>query len=327
MTKPARSLLRLFAGVVACAGLPVFDALAQSYPVKPIRIVVGFVAGGAVDFNARLIATKLSEYLGQPVIVENRPGAGSSIGTERVAASPPDGYTLLLMATSGVVQAALRTNLPYNLERDLAPVSLVSSGAFLLAVHPSLPARNLRELIALARSQPGKLNTASPGIGTANHLAGELFNLTAKVNIVHVPYKGGAESTIAAASGEVAMTFAAVAVSLALVNAGKLRALGITSPKRVSLLPQIPTIAEAGVPGYAYTAWYGMLAPAGVARDIITRLNAAVGKAVQTPDVKAALTRQGLEPAADSPEQFTALIRADLAQTTRLIKLTGLKAE
>lgn len=327
MRKPRRNLFHLFAGIVACVNVLVFDAPAQSYPVKPIRIVVGFVAGGAVDFNARLVATKLSEYLGQTVIVENRPGAGSSIGTERVAASPADGYTLLMMATSGVVQAALRTNLPYNLERDLVPVSLVSSGAFLLAVHPSLPARSVKELIALARSQPGRLNTASPGVGTANHLAGELFNLSAKVSIVHVPYKGGAESTIAAASGEVAMTFAAVAVALPLVNTGKLKPLAITSVKRASLLPRIPTIAESGVPGYDYSAWYGMLAPAGVPRDIIARLNVAIGKAVQTPDTKEALTKQGLEPAANTPEQFAALIRADLAQTVKLIKLTGLKAE
>ncbi len=318
----AKSLL-----AVVCAACFVPAAPAQNYPLKPIRIVVGFVAGGAVDFNARLLAARFTDYFGQPVIVENRPGAGSSMATERVAASPADGYTLLLMATSGVVQAVLRTNLPYVIERDLVPVSLVSSGAFLLATHPSLPVRSVRELIALARARPGVLNTASPGIGTANHLAGELFNQMARVEIVHVPYKGGAESTVAAASGETAMTFAAVAVALPLVTTGKLRPLAISSAKRSSLLPAIPTVAEDAVPGYDYAAWYGMLAPAGVPRDVVLRLNAALNRALQTPDVNGALLKQGLEPAPGTPEQFAALIRVEMARSAELIRRTGLKAE
>lgn len=314
-------------GFLLCACLSGAAPGAENYPVKPIRIVVGFVAGGAVDFNARLLAARFGEYFGQPVIVENRPGAGSSMATERVAASPADGYTLLLMATSGVVQAVLRTNLPYLIERDLTPVSLVSSGAFLLATHPSLPVRNVRELIALARVRPGVLNTASPGIGTANHLAGELFNQMAGVDIVHVPYKGGAESTVAAASGETAMTFAAVAVALPLVTSGKLRPLAISSAKRASLLPAIPTIAEQAVPGYDYAAWYGMLAPSGVPREIVLRLNAALNRALQSQEVSAALLKQGLEPASSSPEQFAELIRIETARSGELIRRTGLKAD
>jgi len=301
--------------------------LAQTYPFKPVRIVVGFVAGGAVDFNARLLAARFNEYFAQPVIVDNRPGAGSSLATERVAAAPADGYTLLLMATSGVVQAVLRTNLPYVIERDLAPVSLISSGAFLLAGHLSLPARNIRDLLALARARPGMLNTASPGIGTANHLAGELFNQMAGVDILHVPYKGGAESTVAAASGETALTFAALAVALPLVAAGKLRPLAITSANRSTLLPQVATIAEQGVPGYDYVAWYGLLAPSAVPREVIQRLNAAINRALQTLDVAEALRKQGLEPAAGTPEHFATLLRIETARSAQLVRRTGLKAD
>ncbi len=300
---------------------------AQSYPVKPIRIVVGYAPGGAVDFSARLLAQKLPEQLKQPVIVENRPGAGSTIGTERVAQSPPDGYTLLMMPTSAVVQSVLRTNLSYNMERDLQPISLVARGPFVLMVHPSEPARSVKDLIALARVQPGKLNGASPGVGTANHLAQELFNVMARVNITHVPYKGGAESTLAAASGQVDLSFASVASALTTLQANKVRALGVTGEKRTALLPAIPTVAEAALPGYDYTVWYGMAAPANVSKDIITRLHAAIGQVVSSAEVKETLSRQGLEPQSATPEEFAALIKRDLAQHAKLVKVANLKAE
>ena len=310
----------------ACAFLASHVA-AQSYPVKPIRIVVGYAPGGAVDFSARLLAQKLPEHLKQSVIVENRPGAGSTIGTERVAQSPPDGYTLLMMPTSAIVQSVLRTNLTYNIERDLQPISLVASGPFVLTVHPSVPARNVKELAAIARAQPGKLNGASPGVGTANHLAQELFNVMARVSITHVPYKGGAEATLATASGQVDLSFASVASALTTLQANKVRALAVTGAKRTPLLPAIPTIAESALPGYDYTVWYGMAAPANVPKDIVARLHTAIAQVVSLGDVKNTLSNQGLEPQSATPEEFAALIKRDLAQHAKLVKVANLKAE
>jgi tripartite-type tricarboxylate transporter receptor subunit TctC len=327
MRKPGRSYFWLCAGIVVCVCFSVCDASAQSYPVKPIRMVVGYVPGGAVDFTARLLAQKLSESLGQQVIVENRAGAATAVATERVATSPPDGYTLLLIPTSTAVQSALRNNLPYDLKRDLAPVSLVCIGPFVLVVHPSLPARNVKEFIALARSQPGKLDYGSPGVGSANHLVGELFDLQAKVKLVHVPYKGSGEAVIAAASGQTPVSFPSVSGALPLLATGKLRPLAVTSAKRVSSLPSVSTLDESGLPGFDYFAWYGISAPAGAPKDIILRLNAALGKIVQMPDVKEALNKQGLEPQSSTPEQFAAVISREIEQTVKLIQLTGLKAE
>jgi tripartite-type tricarboxylate transporter receptor subunit TctC len=325
MRKSGRSVFLLFAGIVACANLSVSDSLAQSYPVKPVRILVGFVPGGAVDIIARLIGQKLSETLGQPVVIENRPGASTAIATDRAAKSPADGYTLLLIAISTAIQSALRTNLPYDLKRDLAPVSLVSIGPFVLVVHPSLPARNVKELIALARSHPGKLSVGSPGVGSAPHLAGELFKSRAKINVVHVPYKGSADSVVGAASGLVPVCFASLASALPLLDAGRLRPLAVTTAKRASLLPSTPTLDESGLPGYDYSAWYGVSAPAGVPKDIIARLAAVLGKVV--PEIRESLNKQGLEPRTSTPDEFAAMIHREIAQTTKLIELTGLKAE
>jgi tripartite-type tricarboxylate transporter receptor subunit TctC len=328
MRKPGRKIFRLFVGIVACINLSIFDSSAQNYPVKPIRMVVGYGAGGGADVTARMVAQKLSEHLGQPVVVENRLGATGSIAAERVATSPADGYTLLMLVSGDTVLPALRAKLPYDLERDFAPVSLVSIGTYLLVVHPSVPARAVQELIALARAQPGKLNYGSSGVGGATHLPGELFNLMAKVNIVHVPYKGGsAESVIAAASGQVDMTFASITSALPLLGVGKLRPLAVTSTKRASLMPSIPTLDESGLPGYDYSGWYGVIAPAGVPSDIIAWLNAVIVKAVNTPEMKESFNKQGREPQTNEPEQFAALIRSELAQNAKLAKLAGLKAE
>ena len=325
MRKPGRSVFLLFAGIVACAGLPVSDSLAQSYPVKPVRILVGFAPGGAVDIVARMVGQKLSENLGQPVIIENRPGASTAIATDRVARSPADGYTLLLIAISTAIQSALRTNLPYDLKRDLGPVSLVSIGPFVLAVHPSLPARSVKELIALARSQPGKLDVGTPGVGSAPHLAGELFKSSAKVNVVHVPFKGSGDSVVAAASGLVPVFFGSLASALTMLDAGRLRPLAVTTATRASLLPSIPTLDESGLPGYDYSAWYGVSAPAGVPKDIVARLNTVLGKVV--PEIKEQLNKQGLEPRTTTPEQFGALIDREIDRSVELIQLIGLKPQ
>src|SRR3972149_3294621 len=227
MRNTSQGILSFVVAIAACANI--FDALAQDYPVKAIGLVVGFVAGGGADTTARMVGQKLSENFGQPVIVENRPGAGSVIAIGRVAAAAPDGYTLLMMSSSGVIQSVLRTKLPYDLGRDLAPVSLASSSPLVLIIHPSVPARNVKELIALARSQPGKLSYSSGGVGTQTHLAGELFNLTTKLTIVHVPYKGGGKSVIAVAAGQIDISFPTIASALPLIDARKLRPLAITS--------------------------------------------------------------------------------------------------
>ncbi len=321
-------MVRLCAGIVACANLSMVDSLAQNYPAKPIRIVVGYGAGGGADVTARMVGQKLSEHLGQPVVVENRLGASGSIATARVAASPADGYTLLMAVSGDTVLPALHAKLPYDLERDFAPVSLVTIGPYLLVVHPSVPARNAGDLIALARSQPGKLNYGSAGVGGGVHLAGELFKLMAKVNIVHVPYKGGsAESIIAVAVGQIDISFPNITAALPLLEARKVRSLAVTSARRASLMPSIPTLDESGLPGYDRSTWYGLLAPAGVPKDIIAQLHAVIGKVVGTPGMKEAFNKQGAEPQTNTPEQFAALIRSELAQNASLVKLAGLKVE
>lgn len=319
--------LRLFAGIIACAVLSIADSPAQNYPVKPIRLFVGFTAGAAPNVIARTIGPGLSENLGQSVVVENRGGAGGSIATEMVAKSPADGYTLLMMAAADTLQPALRPKLPYDLERDFAPVSMVVTGTAVLTIHPSVPARNVRELIALARSHPGKLNYGSSGVGSSSHLMGELFNLMAEVKISHVPYKGSVDSAIATATGQIEISFPSIASVGSFLDAGKLRALAVTSAKRNSLMPSLPTISESGLPGYDRSTWFGVVAPAGVPRDIITRLNAVIGKVVNIPEIKASLGKQGLDPQPNTPEQFAAFIRGEIAQNAKVIKFSGAKTE
>ena len=327
MRKPSASTLWLFAGIVACAGLPAFDSFAQSYPVKPIRMVVGFPVGVGSDTTARMVAQKLSEHLGQPVVVENRTGAAGQLATERVVTSPADGYTLLMMTSAETIRPALRANLPYDLERDLTPVSLVTIAPFLLVVHPSVPAHNVKELIALARSQPGKLSYGSTGIGSTSHLAGELFKFMAKVNIVHVAYKGSTESAVATASGQIDMSFSVITAVRPLVETGKIRPLAVTGAKRASLMPSIPAISESGLLGYNCPTWFGVVAPAGVPKNIIARLNAVIDKAVNTPEVNESLNKQGIEVETNTPEQFAALIHSEIAQNLKLIRSAGIKPE
>lgn len=324
--KPMRVAGAISALTAMLAALPPGSAPAQSWPMKPIRMVVGFGPGGAADVTARSLGQRLAESLGQPIVVENRPGAGSSIGTERVVTSPPDGYTLLMMSSGAAVQAAVRSDLPFRLERDLAPVSLVVTGTNILVVHPSVPARSVKELIGLARSRPGILNFGSGGVITSSHLAGELFKLMARVSIEHVPYKGGAEQVTATISGQIDMSFPNITGALPALGANRLRALGVTrKAKRSALLPAVPTLSEAGLPDYDYVAWYGVLAPAGTPRDVIARLHAAIVRAVDAPQLKASLEKQGLDPDTNTPEQFATLVRNEIAQTAKLIKSTGLK--
>jgi tripartite-type tricarboxylate transporter receptor subunit TctC len=324
MPKSRRSILQLFGGIAVCQSLPLVHAFAQSYPVRPINLFVGYAAAGAADITARVVGQKVSEILGQPVIVRNQPGASTTLATETVARSAADGYTLLLIPISTAVYSGLREKLPYNLERDLAPVSLVATGPFLLIVNSSVPARSVKELIELAQSRPRKINAASMGVGSAHHLVLELFKAMAKVDIVHVPYKGAAPADLAVATGEVQMGFSSPAGALALLKSGKIRALAVTSAKRLSSLPSVPTLDESGLTGFDYSAWYGIAAPAGVPQNIIMSLNAAIGKAVQTPEVKDVLTKQGFEPTSSTPEEFAAIISREIKRTVSVAKTAKL---
>jgi tripartite-type tricarboxylate transporter receptor subunit TctC len=303
------------------------DALPQNYPAKPIRLVVGYTTGGPTDTTARMVAQKLSELVGQPVIVENRAGASGTLGKERVASSPPDGYTLLVMSSGDAIVQALFAKAPRDLELGFAPVSLAATGTYVLIVHPSVPVRNVKELIALARANPGKLTYGSSGVGSSVHLAGELLNVKANLKIVHVPYKSSADSARATASGEVGLSFPGIPGALPFLYAKKIRALAVTSKKRVAMMAETPTLNESGVPGYDRYGWYGVLAPAGTPKDIIARLNAAMSEVINVADMKAALNLQGLEPQTTTPEQFGAFIQADIMENAKLIKLIGLKAE
>lgn len=301
-------------------------AFAQDYPNKPIRMIVGLGAGGAADTTARLIGQKISAALGQPVVVDNRPGASGIIAYEMVANAIPDGYTIVMVTAAVTTLPFLKKSLPYDIERDLAPVALASMSAHVLLVNPSVKANSVTDLIALARSQPGKLSYASTGVGSAQHMAGEYFNIMAKTDIKHVAYKGGAASVLATLTGEVEVTYGSLVASVSQINAGKLRALGITGAKRSPLLPSVPTINEAGLPGYDSIPWYGIMAPARVPKRIINKLNDVVVKAGQSNDLKEAYGRLGLETQTHTPEQFGALIRAELVKNKKLVAQAGIKA-
>jgi len=292
-----------------------------------VRIVSPFPSGGSVDFVARLVAAKLPEFLGQQVVVENRSGASGNIGTEIVARAAPDGYTLLLNTTPLVTNAFLYKKLPYDALGDFAPVMLVSSSQSILAVHPSLPVRSVKELLALARAKPGQLNYGSAGPATNPHISGELFNYLGKVNITVVHYKGGGPALIAAMSGEVGVVFANFAETSGHVRAGKLRALGVTSAKRARTLPDVPTIAEAGLPGYEFTTWHGILAPKNTPRAIVTLLNDRLKKSLAAPDQAKRFQDHGFEVVASTPEEFAAFLAAEHGRWGRVFKERGMRAE
>jgi len=315
--------------IAALLVLTAANTFAQVYPSKPVRIMIGYVPGGAADFTARLIAQRLQmpQHLGQPFVVESRAGAGSTLAIHRVATSSPDGYTLMLISEGGLVQSARGAKLPYDLERDLQPISFVAVGPQGLVVHPNVPARNVKELIALARRNPGKMSYGSASTGGAQHFAGELFNLMANVKIMHVPFKGGAQSSVATASGEIEMSFATIPSALPFIGSGKLRLLAITLLERVSFLPDTPTIHEAGVPGYEQAAWYGVMAPAGTPPEIIARLNDAIARVVNTPDMKDLLNKGGLDPRTNTPAQFAAFVKNQLEKSRKLTRLAGITSE
>ncbi|MBI2289544.1 MAG: tripartite tricarboxylate transporter substrate binding protein [Betaproteobacteria bacterium] len=327
MRRLGMKIFQLCVGIVAGASLSVLDSLAQSYPIKPIRMLIGFSPGAAPDVIARIMAPLFSEDLGQPLVVENRGGVGGSIATGLVAKSPADGYTLLMMAAADTLQPALRPDLPYDLERDIAPVSLVVTGCAVLTVHPSVPARSVKELVALARARPGELNFGSSGVGSSSHLMGELFNMMAEVKMSHVPYKGSADAAAATAAGQIEISFPSIASVGPFLDARKLRALAVTSARRNPLLPSLPTVSESGLPGYDRSTWFGVAAPAGVPKEIIARLHAEIGKIVGTPKIKALFNKQGLEPSPNTPEEFAAFIREQLATNAKVVAFSKAKSE
>ena len=322
---------RNWIGAVLAASI-LFPALApvasaQTYPSKPVTIVVGFSPGGGTDITSRLLAQKLSTELGQSILIVNRAGASGAIAAEGVAKSPADGYTLLMVASATLASAALRSSVPFSLERDFTPVSLVTVAPLVVLLHPSVGARDVKELVALARSQPGTITYGSDGIGSGSHLAGELFSFMTNVKLVHVPFKSGGDSAVATASGQIQMNFPSVPSSLPLIKAGKFNVLAVTTIKRSSLLPDVPTLDELGLTGYDLPTWYGLIAPAAVPKNIIGQLHAAVAKVVNTAEMKDFINKQGMDAQGNTPEQFAAFMRAQTAQITRLGKLSGIKME
>ena len=297
---------------------------AQDYPNKTVRIIVPFGAGGPADVFSRQLAQHLSESLKQSFVVEDRPGAGSIIGSDAVAKSPPDGYTLLTMSNTHTVNESLTPNKPFQLMRDFVPVAGINYSDLVMVIHPSVPAKDLKEFIALAKSKPGELNYASSGPGTPYHMAGELFKAMSGTNLVHVPHKASGEMRNSVIGGHVQMTFDAITTMTSNVKAGQVRALGTSAAKRSTVLPDVPTIAEAGVSGYESTIWLGIMAPAGTPKAIVDKLNAEINKVINRPDVKEAWDKQGAVPLVMSPAEFDAYLRKDIEKWAKVVKAAGL---
>jgi tripartite-type tricarboxylate transporter receptor subunit TctC len=302
-------------------------AWAQAYPARAVKIVVPYGVGGPADLYARFIGAKLQDALGQPFVVEDRPGGGSIVGTDVVAKSPPDGYTLLMMSNTHTVNETLIPNKPFDLMRDFAPITPVNYSDLIMVIHPSVPAKDLKEFIALAKSKPGALNYASSGAGTPYHLAGELFKALAGVDIVHVPHKGSDQARTAILGGQVQMMFDAITTMAGNARAGKVHALGTTGSRRSSVMPETPTLAEAGVPGYEATIWLGLMAPAGTPRPILERINLEVNRIVNAPDVKEAWSKQGAVPMGMTLEQFDKFLREDIVKWAKVVKVSGAKVD
>ncbi len=317
------TLLR--ATLAALALSMIQPAAAQDYPARQVRLIVPFGAGGPADVYARVIAQHLAEEMKQTFIVENRPGAGSIIGTDAVAKSAPDGYTLLVMSNTHTTNESLVPNKPFQLMRDFVPVAPMNYSDLIMVVHPSVPAKDLKEFIALAKGKPGELNYASSGPGTPYHMAGELYKAMSGSNIVHVPHKASGEARSAVMGGHVQMMFDAITTMASNVAAGQVRALGTTGAKRSALTPDVPTVAEAGVPGYEATIWLGVMAPAGTPKDIVDKLNAGINKVIARPDVKDAWAKQGAVPMAMTPAEFDKYLQSDIEKWANVVKSAGIK--
>ena len=321
--------MRIIASGVAVVALAAISAAssAQGYPNKSVRLVVPFPAGGPTDVIARAVAQKLTESMGQQVVIDNRGGSGGNIGADIVAKSAPDGYTLLMAIVSHAINASLYSKLPYDTVKDFAPITRTGSATIIMIAHPSLPAKSIREFIALAKARPGQLSFASPGSGTPHHLAGELLKTTAGIDMAHIPYKGAAPAVIDLMGGQVPVGFVSLPAALPHVKAGKLTALGITTSKRSAIAPEIATFAEAGLAGYDLENWYGALAFGGTPKEIVDRLNAEIVRALQLPDVKERLYSQGFEIHTSTAEEFAAFIRSEIVKWAKIVKASGAKVD
>jgi tripartite-type tricarboxylate transporter receptor subunit TctC len=313
-------------GMTAIA-LSAVSASAQTYPNKPIKIVVPFAAGGTTDLLARAVGAELQKSLGQSVIVDNRPGAGGNIAAEFVANAPPDGYTLLFPSASIAIAQSYYRKLQYNAVNDLAPVALASSMPNLLCVNPSLPVKSVRELIELAKSRPGEILYSSSGTGSSDHMATELFSYMAGVKMVHVPYKGGPQALSDVIAGQVVMIITGLPAALPQVRAGKVRAIGVTTARRTPVAPEIPTVAEAGVPGYEHTLWNAMFAPVKTPAAVVSRISEDLARVVRLPDVQERFNTLGIEPVGSSPQQFDRFFRAEVEKWAKVVKATGIQAD
>ena len=303
------------------------SAAAQPFPTRPVKLVVGFTPGGGVDIAARTLAPKLSELIGQPVIVENKPGAGTNIANEFVAKSAPDGTTLLVNTSAVAINMSLYKNLPFDTLRDFAPVSIFSESPNILVVNTKSPATNMKEFLAYARANPGKLNYSSAGSGTTQHLSAELLKLRTGISMVHVPYKGTAPSLTALIAGEVDATFANIPAILQHVKSGRLRPLASTGTRRAALMPEVPTMKQAGVEGVEVTVWYGVLAPAATPKEMVAGLSGAVAKAAHDPEMMKRLATEGAEPVGNTSEEFGRILRDEVAKWAEVVKVSGAKAE
>lgn len=308
--------------------MPAAGLAADAYPTKAIRMIVPFPPGGTTDILGRVAGQKITETLGQQVIIDNRPGAGGNIGTELVAKSPADGYTLLTDPGSTLtINPSLFSRLPFDPLKDFAPITILAAVPNMLEVHPSLPVKNVKELIALAKSKPGELNYASTGAGQSTHLSMELFKTMAGIDLNHIPYKGSAPALTDLLGGQVSLMFDNMPSSLPHVKAGKLRALAVSTLKRSPTMPQLPTVAESGLPGFEVSVWFAVLAPAGTPRDIVAKLHGVLVKALHAPDVKERLSSQGAQAVGDTPEEFTVQMRRDLVKWAKVVKDSGAKLE
>jgi len=318
---------RLATALLGAALAAAAHAQEPAYPVKPIRFIVGQAPGGATDIIARLVANRIDDLLGQNVVVENRTGAAGSIGAATVAKSPPDGYTVLVISSSYSINPSLYASLPFDPQKDLVPVSLLAEAPFLLVVHPSVPAKAVKDLVALAKAKPEMLTYGSGGNGSSGHLAGTLFELGAGVKLSHIPYKGAGQALIDVIAGQITFMFASVLSSTPHIKQGRLRVLAVTSTKRSHALPQVPTVAEAGVSGYATTTWYGLLVPAGTRQAVIDRLSGAANKTVMSPELRDRMIADGAEPVGSTPAAFQKHIAAEIAKWRKVVKSAGVKAE
>jgi tripartite-type tricarboxylate transporter receptor subunit TctC len=316
-----RAVLCVFAAVMS------FAAVAAEYPIRPVRVILGLTAGSGVDVMARVVSQRLAEATGQPFIVENRPGAGSNIATRFAATQTPDGYTVFVATVANAINATLYQKLQFDVLRDFSPVILAGTAPNVLIVNPSMPAKSVKEFIELAKAQPGKFTMGSSGTGTSPQMTGELFKRRAEINIVHVPYKGGPEATTALLGGQIDSLFAITSTALPHIEAGRLRALAVTSRQRTALLPQVPTVSESGLPEFEAVTWFGFTVPTGTPHDIVDRLNTEIGKVLAMPEIKKQLALQGIDVAGGTPEQFGAYMRDEFVKWGGLVKETGMTAD